>query len=243
MYTYTVSLVVQNVELTDEVTGSLFSGIEDVVASSIGGVVKVTAPVSAPDDETAALRLIDQVAEVLPDAVAVRLDQDLVSITDIAERTRRTRESVRLLVEGKRGPGGFPSPVGIVGDSIRVWPWSVILEWFRDSLDEDLGERGLSPAAAALVDACLADNRQSRFGLLRAVAFRARPGSAIQDRSYGLGLGMVAMMRHPIDPPAAHARQDAAGAETGPLEPLAPRKRVPKSGAKEAGSPKRKPRR
>lgn len=163
MNTYTVSLIVENVELTDAVIDSLITAIEDVVPSAVGGVLKITAAVTAPDAETAAFHLVDQVATALPEAVPTRLDQDLVSITDIAERTDRTRESIRLLVDGKRGPGGFPAPVGTVGDSIRVWPWSVVVDWFRDCLGFDLGERGVDPAAAALVDACLAGKRRSHF--------------------------------------------------------------------------------
>lgn len=159
METYTVSLLLANVDLTDAVLDLLFATIEDAVPSSMNGVVKLTAPVDASDDGTAAFHLIAQVQAVLPQSIPVRLDQDLVSIPDIAERTDRSRESVRLLVDGKRGPGQFPAPVGTVGDAIRVWPWAVVLDWFRDALNEDLGERGVSPEAAALVDACLAGKR------------------------------------------------------------------------------------
>lgn len=163
MQTYTVSVVLGNVELTDEVLDDLFARIDDVVPSAIDGAVKVTAPVEASDDESAAFQLVDRVQAALPRAVALRLDQDLVSVTDIAERTGRTRESVRLLVDGKRGPGGFPTPVGSVGDAIRVWPWAVVAGWFRTALSEDLDERGVSPETAALVDACLAGKRRPVF--------------------------------------------------------------------------------
>lgn len=163
METFTVSVVLENVELTDEVLDDLFGAVEDVVPSSIDGVVKITAPVEASDDESAAFQLVDQIQAVLPHAVPVRLDQDLVSISDIAERTDRSRESIRLLVDGKRGPGGFPSPVGTVGDAIRVWPWAVVTDWFHNALGEDLQERGVTPEAAALVDACLAGKRRPLF--------------------------------------------------------------------------------
>jgi hypothetical protein len=156
MPTYTVSVVLGSVALTDEVLDALFTAIDDVVPSSIDGMVKITAPVAADDDQSAALQLVDQIQRAIPGARALRLDQDLVSISDIAERTGRTRESVRLLADGKRGPGGFPAPVGSVGDAIRVWPWAAVADWFRISLNEDLGERGVAPESAALVDACLA---------------------------------------------------------------------------------------
>jgi hypothetical protein len=80
----------------------------------------------------------------VPAAVLLRVDQNLVSVSDIAQRIGRTRESVQLLVDGKRGPGRFPPPIGVVGDGIRVWPWSVVLESDK-VLDVDLGEKGVQP--------------------------------------------------------------------------------------------------
>lgn len=155
MPTYSVSILLENVELTDDVLDALFARIEDAVPSSVNGVVKVTAPVEAADDESAAFGFIEQVQAALPDATVLRLDQDLVSITDIAERTSRSRESIRLLVDAKRGPGQFPPPIGTIGGGIRVWPWSVVVTWFREVLHDDLEEYAVSPETAALVDACL----------------------------------------------------------------------------------------
>jgi hypothetical protein len=186
--TYTVSVVLGNVELTDEVLDDLFARIDDVVPSAIDGAVKVTAPVEASDDESAAFQLVDRVQAALPRAVALRLDQDLVSVSDIAERTGRTRESVRLLVDGKRGPGGFPTPVGSVGDAIRVWPWAVVAGWFRTALSEDLDERGVSPETAALVDACLAGKRRPVFAHRAQVQWTRTPQAAakVVATSYGV---------------------------------------------------------
>lgn len=170
MPTYTVSVIAQGVDLTDDVLETLFSNVEDVVPSWVNGALKVTAPVKATDDQTAALRLIEAVEVALPHVSVTRLDQDLVSIADIAERTSRSRESVRLLVDGKRGPGEFPIPIGTVGDAIRVWPWDAVLTWFRDKHHEDLGERSVSPETAALIDARLYGKVQ--LGPRRAAASR-----------------------------------------------------------------------
>ena len=41
----------------------------------------------------------------------------------------------------------------------RVWPWSVVLQWFSQALGTDLGERGVSPEAAAVLDAGFAVRR------------------------------------------------------------------------------------
>ncbi len=95
----------------------------------------------------------------MPTAVPLRVDQDLVSVSDIAQRVGRTRESVRLLVDGKRGPGRFPPPIGVVGDGIRVWPWSAALEWFQNVLVVDLGQNGVPPLTAAVLDVSFATRR------------------------------------------------------------------------------------
>ena len=78
------------------------------------------------DIEGAGLGL--QVHRVEPD--------DLVTATVIAERTDRTRESIRLLISGDRGPGGFPAPLAWVDAKTRLWRWSDVERWFSEKLGE-----------------------------------------------------------------------------------------------------------
>lgn len=158
--TFSVSLVIDQLALTDENLDRLFGVLPDAVPASIAGLVTISAPIEAADAEVASFALAETITETFPGAIAVRVDQDLVSIPDIAERTDRSRESVRLLIEGKRGPGGFPSPIGTVGDGIRVWPWAAVVDWFATALQRDLGEQVVPPEVAAVVDACLAARRR-----------------------------------------------------------------------------------
>jgi hypothetical protein len=58
------------------------------------------------------------------------LDFDLVNTTEIADRIGRTRQTVRQYVDGLRGPGGFPAPLGVPG-GVRVWDWGSVNEWLR----------------------------------------------------------------------------------------------------------------
>lgn len=156
MREFTVAVVVEGVELSDDVLEALFDAMPDAVPSAIDGVTTVSAPVEADEALGAALAVVESLRTTLPGGRVVRIDQDLVSVSDIARRTGRSRESVRLLVSGTRGPGAFPGPVGVVGDGIRIWPWAVVADWFRDALGQDLGERGIPPDVAAAVDAWLA---------------------------------------------------------------------------------------
>src|SRR5215216_7799955 len=54
---------------------------------------------------------------------------DLVTMSEIAERLGRTRESVRLLIAGERGPGNFPAPVSHLRSRNRLWRWSDVASW------------------------------------------------------------------------------------------------------------------
>ncbi len=93
----------------------------------------------------------DREASSLPDAVlsavaglesvdgveVVRLSgAGLVSMSDIAKRFRRSRESVRLLISGDRGPGGFPPPVTDPRSRYRLWQWFEVSDWFSESFEE-----------------------------------------------------------------------------------------------------------
>lgn len=63
--------------------------------------------------------------------------QDAVTLSDAAQRLgRRTAESLRLLADGKRGPGGFPRPLVDTG-KVRVYSWAEIVTWLREALGED----------------------------------------------------------------------------------------------------------
>jgi hypothetical protein len=159
---FNVAVVVEGVDLTDQTLEAVFASLPDAVPATIDSTVIISSPIEAHDAGAAARSLVAALRVVLPRAVPVRLDQDLVSISDIARRTERTRESVRLLVEGKRGPGSFPAAIGVVGDSIRIWPWAVVADWFRDGAGEDLCERGVRPEVAAAIDAELARARAHR---------------------------------------------------------------------------------
>ena len=78
----------------------------------------------------------------------VSVDPDeLVWASEIAERTGRTRQSVEMLIKGKRGPGGFPAAWS---HSTRnpLWRWSDVERWFA-------GYEGREPAVdhSAVIEA------------------------------------------------------------------------------------------
>lgn len=89
---------------------------------------------------------------------AIRTD-DLVTPREIAARTRRSYEGVRLLAAGKRGPGGFPAP--LQSEGWTLYSWSQVRDWFahhppgsaRDAEDPSLEFDRVIAAADHLVRA------------------------------------------------------------------------------------------
>jgi hypothetical protein len=159
--TYKVGVVFE--DLDHRSFGLVSVALPEAVLFEAGEVTTVRATVRASGPAAAVSQLVDSVTKAVPAAVPLSVDQDLVSVSDIARRVGRTREYVRLLVDGKRGPGGFPAPVGVVGDGIRVWPWSVVLEWSGKVLGVDVGENGVPPLTAAVLDVSFATRRSPQL--------------------------------------------------------------------------------
>lgn len=83
----------------------------------------------------AVISAIHDLGQVFPEAHLLEVKPDvLVTLDDIAERMGRTHESVRLLVNGKRGPGGFPRYAGGGGRRSKVWRWYEVERWFREEM-------------------------------------------------------------------------------------------------------------
>lgn len=87
----------------------------------------------------------DRTAETLLDAVVSALEavhraglgvrrigfdvEDLVTQAEIARRIERTTASISQLVSGQRGPGGFPAPYSVAGNT-KLWMWGEVKTWF-----------------------------------------------------------------------------------------------------------------
>ncbi len=99
----------------------------------------------APSLAEAVRSAIEQV-EGVPGLRVLRVEpDDLVTMNEIAERMGRSRESVRLLIKGARGPGGFPPPASHLKARSRLWRWSEVAAWAEDVTAP------VEPRAAALI--------------------------------------------------------------------------------------------
>ena len=131
---------------------------------------------SLPDALAAAT---SELLKTLPEVTVLRVEEhDLATMPQIAQRAGRTPESVRLLVAGRRGPGGFPPAAGRLNGRTQVWRWADVAVWFEEHLGEPLPDTADSAFIQAFNDALeirrLADRLQEPQR--RAVAW-ALPGT------------------------------------------------------------------
>jgi hypothetical protein len=120
-------------DLSDEgVARALFeAGCDDATFGVIVGVGYGEFIRAAPSFSEAVLSAVHQV-ESVPSLRVRRVEpDDIVTMAEIAERLDRTRESVRLLIAGSRGPGGFPPPISHGRERGRLWRWSDVANWFE----------------------------------------------------------------------------------------------------------------
>jgi hypothetical protein len=139
--------------LGDEDVERLYeAGFDDTSFGAVSGTEYAAFHRRAESFSAAVLIAIRQLEDALPRVRVIAVEGDeLVTASEIARRTGRTRESVRLLVAGKRGPGGFPPPVPWVSAAqTRLFEWRDVAEWFARALGEDVGESEHSRFAAAL---------------------------------------------------------------------------------------------
>ncbi|WP_431975534.1 hypothetical protein [Micromonospora haikouensis] len=130
--TYMFTLAVDGVDLVDEdVVEALVSGEIEVYPAVVAGKATLTYRLSADNSYDAVIDAVTHAHSLLPHVKVCRVEVDLVSISDIAGRLGRPRESVRAWVVGSRGPKDFPTPLTVIGDGVRVWDWPSVNQWLK----------------------------------------------------------------------------------------------------------------
>lgn len=95
----------------------------------------------------------------------IAVHDELVSLSDVADRAEVAHEAVRMWAAGKRRATGraFPLPRQIVGAdrasrSMKLYAWREVVSWIREvvQLDPEDGMGFLTDAQIAEVNACMA---------------------------------------------------------------------------------------
>jgi hypothetical protein len=163
--TYTFTLLLHGADpLTEENMQALDkAGCTDALFGRRGTVAYADFDREAASFGEAVLSAVRDVEGAIPGLKVTRVEpEDLVSASQIAVRTKRTRESVRLLVEGRRGPGNFPAPAVWVSSTRKLWRWTDVADWFSTSLQNPVSDVEMA-AFVASVNAVLTVRRHSAF--------------------------------------------------------------------------------
>lgn len=120
--------------LDDEHMDALYdAGCDDALFGERDGAQYAAFDREARTFSEALATAIHDVTNALPGLQVVRIEPDqLVTLSAIAERSGRTRESIRLLSTGERGPGGFPAPVAYADQKTRLWHWPDVVHWLTE---------------------------------------------------------------------------------------------------------------
>ena len=132
---YEFTLVVEGLTVDDPHHHTRLSsaGAPDAIVLQSDGATYAAFTRDAECASEGVRRAITEIHRAYPSARVLGLDQDLVSVTDIAQRIGVTRQAIGHYVAGTRGPGGFPRPDGVVGNGQRIWRWALVHEWLRQA--------------------------------------------------------------------------------------------------------------
>jgi hypothetical protein len=164
MRTYEFTLLVEGADLQrDAAQNALFeAGCDDATIAVTAGVQHLHFDREARSFADA---LVSAISEVEHEGLGVRVvrvaPDEYVTLAEIAKRTGRTRESVRLLATGDRGPGDFPPPAARAEQRNRLWRWAEVARWFARRLGESVS--GAPDEALSAVNGLL----QARSALSR----------------------------------------------------------------------------
>ncbi len=141
---YDFTLILSGVDdITEDVCNALYeSGCDDATPGMREGVVFLDFTREAESFEEALTSAIRDVEKAGVGARVTRVEPDeVVTMSDIASRIGRTRENVRQMATGMRGPGGFPAPVAKLTKRSPIWRLTEVLRWLKDkqaaAVDED----------------------------------------------------------------------------------------------------------
>jgi hypothetical protein len=169
MPSYNFTLIIEGADLqTDEAQEALFeAGCDDATFGVVDGVQFAEFDREAGSYGQALTRAMAAIQRTIKGARVVHVEPDeLVTISEIAERLDRSRESIRLLIAGERGPGDFPAPASHVRTRNRLWRWPDVLRWFATRYEDEFGNRLVEthedPRITAMLNALLQYRRYEK---------------------------------------------------------------------------------
>lgn len=133
MKTYEFTLVLAGIDdFDDQLVDQIFeAGCDDASLLSRNGVVYLDFDREAESFTEAIWSAIKQVETIQDPKIRVDSVQpdDLVTASEIARRINKSREYIRLLINGERGSGDFPLPISGISQKSMIWSWLKVSRW------------------------------------------------------------------------------------------------------------------
>lgn len=152
--TAVVRVQVHDLDLDDGAVVDRLEAFDNATFDRVDGLSHVT--VYVEDGQSVVDTVLEttrRLANTVAGAKAVRVDPDLVTISDIAARVGVSREAVRLWTRGTRKP--FPIQFDTIGADQRVWRWVEVVEWLEWAKAIDMDEDLPTVADIEHINACL----------------------------------------------------------------------------------------
>jgi predicted DNA-binding transcriptional regulator AlpA len=160
---YEFLFVVDGLSMDDDEAVAVLTDSFDAVLSWNRGRYRLAVSGEGADPLDALGRLLSHISVALPGLRILRLDSDLVGISDIAQRIGHSRQNVQQWVNGERnGSRPFPPPEGCAGRSL-VWRWADVNGWLTPL---GLGDEAARPSReeSVRIDVMLLDWNRARAG-------------------------------------------------------------------------------
>lgn len=154
--------VVEGASVEDSNLVELLDQNYDAMLFCGGGLDLLDIAAEGDDAVTAAIDLARSLSRDFPRMKLLYLHRDLVGVPEIADRTRVTRQTVHLWINGsRRGEfSPFPAPEGVTGRT-KVWLWSEVNEWLSQ---HGLGDDIRLPSRMEMADIDSALNYATHLG-------------------------------------------------------------------------------
>jgi predicted DNA-binding transcriptional regulator AlpA len=148
MKTYEFSLVLAGVnENTPNLEDTLFeAGCDDGLLCTYNNTVYIDFSREAQTYKVAVMTAIKAIESSVLNAKVISVDAgDYVGLSDIAELSESTRQSIALYKDGKRGKGDFPNPVQRLQGKQPLWRWSEVAAWLasQNKIEPEIADNAL----------------------------------------------------------------------------------------------------
>lgn len=123
-------------EINSELEDALYeAGCDDAILYQQNGILHLGFTRTADSLEDAVSSAMEAIASAnVPVEMAGVEPGDIVTAAEISRRLGLSREYVRLLIKGERGPGKFPLPIARPTPKMHLWSWQEVAHFAQQHL-------------------------------------------------------------------------------------------------------------